>query len=279
LPNATDCLYILQAAVFLQTCNPECICEPKGSAPPSATDALICLKAATGQSVALNCPCGSTEPACSSAEFFAVGGSDLDSGWNGLGHDSDIVEGASITLRVVRRCSNDQAVCNTAANCTGGATCDLTCNCDEPGNTECEVFGPTNQGRCLISLLPCNSNADCVVANNESCQQFFGPPLPLSADGTPVCVTTYFQEPIVGTADSATGEGNASSFLRSRVHLGVAGDKPCPRCGTLAQNPMVGDNFQCSGGPNNGQTCTVDAVSSEFGGVSFNCPPASGTNV
>jgi len=287
LPNATDCLYILQAAVFIRTCDPACECAPKGALPPSATDALICLKAATGQPVTLNCPppCGTTtttipvsnEPPCSSAQFFAVGGSDLDSGWNGLGHNTDIVEGASITLRVVRRCSNDSAVCNVDADCTGGATCDLTCNCNIPGQTECEVFGPTDQARCLRSLLPCTTNANC--ASGESCQQFFGPPLPLSAKGTPACVTTYFQEPIVGTADSATGEGNASSFLRSRVHLGVAADKPCPRCGTVAQNPKVGQMFQCDGGPNNGQSCRVDAVSSEFGGVSFNCPPPSGSNV
>jgi hypothetical protein len=57
MPTATDCLFILNAAVGATTCNPECICAPKGSVPVSATDALICLNKATGIDVALDCPC------------------------------------------------------------------------------------------------------------------------------------------------------------------------------------------------------------------------------
>lgn len=58
-PTATDCLYILNAAVGLATCSPECICEPKGSSPISATDALVCLRHSVGQPVPLTCTCGS----------------------------------------------------------------------------------------------------------------------------------------------------------------------------------------------------------------------------
>ena len=57
-PIASDCLYILRAAVGSATCAPACICAPKGSLPTTASDALICLKVATGQNVALACPCG-----------------------------------------------------------------------------------------------------------------------------------------------------------------------------------------------------------------------------
>ncbi len=56
-PTASDCLFILKAAVRLVTCTPECICEPKGSGPITATDALFCLKKAVGQAVTLQCPC------------------------------------------------------------------------------------------------------------------------------------------------------------------------------------------------------------------------------
>jgi hypothetical protein len=56
-PVATDCLFILRVATALETCSPECVCAPKGSLPPSATDSLICLQVATGQSTPLNCPC------------------------------------------------------------------------------------------------------------------------------------------------------------------------------------------------------------------------------
>ncbi len=56
-PQATDCLYILQAAVGLRTCALPCQCAPKGSLPASATDALLCLRASVGGQVVLNCPC------------------------------------------------------------------------------------------------------------------------------------------------------------------------------------------------------------------------------
>ena len=57
-PLATDCLFVLDAAVGLTTCTPECVCAPKGALPVSATDALVCLNAAVGAAVELHCPCG-----------------------------------------------------------------------------------------------------------------------------------------------------------------------------------------------------------------------------
>jgi hypothetical protein len=59
-PAATDCLYILNVAVGLLTCTPECICAPKGSLPTAATDALVCLQVAVNQPVPLDCPCDGT---------------------------------------------------------------------------------------------------------------------------------------------------------------------------------------------------------------------------
>jgi hypothetical protein len=57
-PTAADCLFILRAAVALETCSPACICAPKGALPASATDASRCLKAAVGTpGVVLDCPC------------------------------------------------------------------------------------------------------------------------------------------------------------------------------------------------------------------------------
>jgi hypothetical protein len=58
-PTATDCLFILNAAVLIETCTPQCICAPSGELPISATDALVCLQKAVGQSITLQCPCGS----------------------------------------------------------------------------------------------------------------------------------------------------------------------------------------------------------------------------
>lgn len=41
-------------------CGDPCECAPKGTLPTSATDALLCLNAATGQSAVLQCPCQGT---------------------------------------------------------------------------------------------------------------------------------------------------------------------------------------------------------------------------
>jgi len=59
-PAATDCLYILKAVVGTQTCSPTCICAPTGSDVPHASDALLCLLAAVGQPVTLECACNAT---------------------------------------------------------------------------------------------------------------------------------------------------------------------------------------------------------------------------
>jgi hypothetical protein len=58
-PVATDCLFILRAAVGLLTCDPLCICDPNASGGnPNATDSLVCLNAAVGVPDLLNCDCG-----------------------------------------------------------------------------------------------------------------------------------------------------------------------------------------------------------------------------
>jgi hypothetical protein len=58
-PKASDCLFILGAAVGSRTCAPQCVCDTNADAAVSASDALRCLRAAVGQPVALNCPCSS----------------------------------------------------------------------------------------------------------------------------------------------------------------------------------------------------------------------------
>ena len=69
-PTSTDCLYILQAAVGLVECTPECICAPTGDLPISATDALLCLSAAIGLPVVLACPCGATTTSTTTTTLF-----------------------------------------------------------------------------------------------------------------------------------------------------------------------------------------------------------------
>lgn len=56
-PTASDCLFILRTAVGTQTCDPVCICDTNGAGGTTATDALLCLKAAVAEPVTLSCPC------------------------------------------------------------------------------------------------------------------------------------------------------------------------------------------------------------------------------
>ena len=59
-PTASDCLFILRTAVGSATCDPSCVCSPDGNVNVTATDSLICLKKAVGQTIDLACDCGTT---------------------------------------------------------------------------------------------------------------------------------------------------------------------------------------------------------------------------
>jgi hypothetical protein len=54
-PVATDCLFILNAAVGAEQCE-ACICDAIGTNGVNSTDALLCLRVAVGESLPLDCP-------------------------------------------------------------------------------------------------------------------------------------------------------------------------------------------------------------------------------
>lgn len=71
-PVASDCLFILNAAVGTQSCAPDaCVCDPSGDASIKATDALLCLNAAVGIPVTLDCQCGGGNAADGQAYYDA----------------------------------------------------------------------------------------------------------------------------------------------------------------------------------------------------------------
>jgi hypothetical protein len=58
VPTAVDCSSILRSALGISSCE-ICICDVNGNQSVNTTDALVCLKAAVGQGVTLDCPpCG-----------------------------------------------------------------------------------------------------------------------------------------------------------------------------------------------------------------------------
>lgn len=290
-PTATDALAVLQAAVGLISCD-LAVCDVDSSCAITASDALLTLTKAVGGAVDLNCDCnidcttisgntstttttmfGDATPGCTSMQLILTPSGDVDHGWKGTGHNSDTIVGASVGFDVQRRCSTDDLPCTTDDDCSCGGTCRATCDCNQSsGDTECEIVGPTDPTRCVADMsVLCNSNDDCSGAGGE-CAPYLGPPLPLAASGVPICVVTYFQEQLTGTADYVTGAVVGAALLRSRVYLGINLDTPCPRCGA-SSGLNVGDTATCEGGRNNGLACTVEAISPDFDGVSSDCPP------
>ena len=283
-PSTSDALAVLKKSVGQTggTCDAKpCICDVNGSGGTTTSDALLVLKKAVGQTVTLNCskcPTDSKKP-CTSAQFESRTGSDLDSGFTGIAHNSDIILGASINFRTMRRCSDTQAECTKNSDCTSNS-CLATCDCNS--DTTCDITGPTGDKRCLTTLAKCTTNTDC--PSGVACTNLFGPPLPLSSGGTPVCIISVFDSPLTGTANSSTGEAVTKSNLKSRVFLGISSSQPCPVCGTPDDKPQIGQQYTCSGGtvsnnPNIGKACTVNGTSPTFGGTSFDCPPALASNV
>jgi hypothetical protein len=137
--------------------------------------------------------------------------------------------------------------------------------CDASSNPICDANGPVGAG----SL------------NGAT----FGPPLPLIAQGVPVCVVNNYQTtPVTGKFNVQTGEVLAANPIQvnlfSDVHLTV-NNAVCPRCaGSSARN--YGDKGKCDSGQNQGADCTVESIltltqaeGDKTYRVSSSCPPSS----
>jgi cysteine-rich repeat protein len=277
-PGAADSLAILQEAVGSATaCDAKpCICDVNDNGAISAIDALVTLKKAVGQDVDLVCDCIPQEAACTSVEATILPGSMLDLGWTGMGHDSSLALGYKVGLDIVSRCVTDGSICEQDSDCPSNGACLRTCDCVV--DTTCELAGPVGPRRCRSTLAECATNADCPVG--VPCDHTFSPPQPFSAAGAPICVMTFLDAPLHGTADYATGEITFErTALRWRQFLGLTLDQPSPRCGPIDQEPTIGEAFTCEGGQFPGKACSVDAVHPLFGGVSYECPPSLAANI
>ena len=210
--------------------------------------------------------------ACCAGTLDVLAGSTMSLGPSGLLHDEDIAAG-SVGFEIVSRCTDDQSACTTNADC-GNQSCAATCDCN--ADTTCEITGPTQPTRCQTTLDTCTTNADCTAT---TCSAPFAPPLPLNADGSPLCLLAFHDRPIEGTFNSATGDLSVRLGLRARIMLGEAPTRPCPQCGLPNQDPVIGGQFTCTGGTNDGEACTVDAVTELYGGTSYDCPPEPSASV
>jgi hypothetical protein len=116
----------------------------------------------------------------------------------------------------------------------------------------------------------------------------FGPPLPLLAQGVPVCVINRYNTSlgdVTGKINFLTGEVPAATPLQVNLLADTyftSTDKVCPRC----TGNGIGTNGTCDAGNNTGKPCTVDSIITvsesladpKYGKnypLSRDCPPAS----
>ncbi len=196
-------------------------------------------------------------PPCPTRLTYIVNGThaDLDTGWTGAYDDVPLAVGGSLSF---------------ALDCPGATlgTCGI-----------CAVSGPApstttiDNRRCVdASNVTCSSDADCP---GSSCAFFFGPSVPVSAAGFPICFTNRIAGPVTGTLSPELGAGTSNLPIVASIFTGITIDQPCPTC----SGATLESTGTCSGGDRDGMPCTVHGTTSAFGNVSFDCPAASGGNI
>ncbi len=196
-------------------------------------------------------------PPCPIRVTYIVNGdaADLDTGWTGIYHDTPTGVGGSLSL---------------ALNCPGATL--GSCGA-------CAISGPVtstttiNNRRCVnASNVTCTSDADCP---GSTCSFFFGPQVPISAGGFPVCFTNRIAGPVTGTVSPEGGTGESNLPIVAAIFSGISVEQPCPTCsGTTLESTGT-----CVGGDRDGMPCTVHGTTRAFGNVSFDCPASASANI
>jgi len=232
------------------SCEVDCTCAPfcgdgvrEGAELCDGGDDAACPGECQG-----DCTC----PAIGELSFIVAGTADLDTGWTGTSHDFGIQAGTRID-GVIGGCDGvSDLACtffaNVGSHCSGDAS--LAC----------------------LSSTQCPAPQACVI-------NLYGPPLPLSSGGVPVCVVNRHQIDVTGTYDLGDGSAELTARLSALVHLSTNISQPCPICDCGAADPQdcqIGEPGTCDTPPFN--ACTVEGTGT-FGPTSNACPPNPGSNV
>jgi hypothetical protein len=221
-------------------------------------------------------PCVLPNPLPETVSFVGKPGTDLDTGWTGQAHDVLTDDEAPLSAAHLQNCDT-----NTSSPTCG--QCDLDGPILFPGAAKnCFCYNLTN--RDTSSLGQCDPEMPSTCSGAETCQCFYGPPLPITSGGVPVCVVNRYTGSLTGTANIANsgphaGEGAATVNLEAAVYNGVAVQQPCPTC---ENDPTPRDGVKggtCSGGVRDGQPCDVQGDNALFGHVSLDCEPVRAANI
>jgi hypothetical protein len=222
-------------------------------------------------------PCILPNPIPEVLSFVGKPGVDLDTGWTGQAHDLIADDAAPLSAARLSNCDT-----NTASPTCGQCTLDGPVLF--PGAVK-NCFCYNLADRDASSFTTCDPEAPSTCSGSgESCQCFYGPPLPVSSGGVPVCIVNRYTAALTGTANIADsgphpGEGAAVVHLEAAVYNGSAVEQPCPVC---RNDPTPRDGVRggtCSGGVRNGQPCDVQGDNEIFGPMSLDCEPSRAANV
>ena len=188
----------------------------------------------------------------------------LSTGWTGTSHLVDVLDRAGETVNLLS-CDADCGACQMSLALEKGEP-NALCRCALNPTQSCDTFNGLDLDDC--GLL-------------DTCNCFFGAPLPLSSGGVPVCVlnrhTSDIQETLI---DVGTGQQQGTVVNSALVHLGENTQlEPCPTC---QNDPIPKDGIRggtCTRGLRIGQACDIGAIHPDFGPTSHDCPPNSVTNV
>jgi hypothetical protein len=230
-----------------------------------------CSPGSTCQSSGAACECVATAGSCEPATILRhlnarygtpAGATFLSTGWTGATHVVDVPDDSFDAIDVT--CDADCQNCQVDLNRRAG---DLTSNCRCAGSPQqtCNAVGGADVESC--------------GSFNPTCNCYFGPGLAISSGGTPVCVLNVVREDYSGTMNLREGNYGDVIKLASLVHLGISQFAPCPTC---EDDTTPGDGVRdgsCNGGLQNGQSCDVNGIHRTFGATSFDCPPASTSNI
>jgi hypothetical protein len=209
------------------------------------------------------CPVGITTYTIAGAPVAGgpLGPTQLDSGWNGIGHGQDIVHNYATSVSVT--CPNSTPPC-------GSCTVDGL----DPAGEQSAMFTRCKQDPTISCSNPFGT--DPVCPGTQECAYYLGPPAPLSASNTPTCGLFRLENDITGTYDPDSGEAEQAIKLRAVIHTGIALNKPCPIC---VGDPVPKDGVQggvCDGGTRDGLGCDVQGFDATFAageGISLDCVP------
>lgn len=188
----------------------------------------------------------------------------LNTGWTGLAHNADVIDGYEGAVTVDCSASDDCSACTVTLDPVKTAG-NSYCRCDADVTVSCDTI----------------DGADADDCGGGDCSCFFGPPLPLAAGGISTCVTNEIVAELDGLADVGAGTSTTTVSTAAKVHTGGSGTLqiPCPICaGDTTPNDGSRDGL-CEGGPRDTLACDENGRNDGFGGgLSYDCQPDPGTN-